>query len=341
MTKPRLILDQHFRRMDELFSDDVYAALNARCDIIGGQDRPLPRAEILAHLPEAAVYVAARPALDAAEVARAARLKAVIEVSGAFREGLDYAACFERGIEVLSCAPGFRHAVGEMALAMMLSGARGLIAEHEAFRAGAERWLDERVETDFSLFGQSVGFIGYGQIARETHRLLQPFAPTVMAFDPFLSSAGPDAELTDLETLVSQCRVVVVAAVPSSETRNLLNADLISRLRPGALVIVVSRAWCVDFPALLAAADAGRILLAADVFPEEPVAPDDPLRRARNVILSPHRAAAVQGGRRPIGEMILHDVRAILEGRAERRLKPADPATVASQTAAQIHVPGP
>ncbi len=334
--KPLLILDQHFRKLEELFRPEAHAALCALCDVRGGVNWPMPRAQIMDLLPDAAFYVASRPDLSAEDLARAPELRATIEVSGAFRDGLDYGACFDRGVEVLSCSPGFRQSVAEMVLAMILSAGRGLIEEHEAFRRGAERWLDDREDRDFTLFGQSVGFVGYGQIARETHRVMAPFAPQVMAHDPFVEDAGPDVTLTDLETLVRNCRVVVVAAVPSEETRGLLSAALIEALQPGALVVVISRAWCADFPALLAAAEAGRIRLATDVFPDEPLAPTDPLRQARNVILSPHRAAAVPGGRQLIGDMILQDVRAILDGRPERALKRADPALVESLIAAQM-----
>jgi phosphoglycerate dehydrogenase-like enzyme len=332
--KPVLILDNHFRLRDELFRASAFDALTELCEVHGGVDAPMPRAQIQELLPEARFYVAAHPQLTAQELAGAPKLKATVEVSGAFRDGLDYAACFQRGIEVLSCSPGFRNAVAEMALAMMLAGGRGLVEEHEAFRSGTERWLDDRDATDFSLYGQSVGFIGYGQISLETHRLLAPFAPQVMAYDPYLSAAD-GVTLTDLKTLVSSCRIVVVAAVPSEDTRGLLSADLIGQLQRGALVVLISRAWCADFPALMAAAEAGRIQVATDVFPDEPLAPDDPLRRARGVILSPHRAAAVPGGRQLIGDMILHDVRAILEGRAERQLKVAEPQLVAGLVAAQ------
>lgn len=103
-------------------------------------DAPMPREEVLEHLPGAAFYVAARPTLSASEAVRAPKLRAVIEVSGAFHEELDDSACFEHGIEAVSCSPGFRHSVAEMAVAMMLGGGRGLVAEHEAFRAGQERW---------------------------------------------------------------------------------------------------------------------------------------------------------------------------------------------------------
>lgn len=333
--KPLLILDQHFRKLEELFSPLAFEALCSLCEVEGGRNWPMPRSRIESLLPEAMFYVAARPELTAADLAAAPKLRATIEVSGAFREGLDYNACFDRGLEILSCSPGFRTSVAEMALGMILAGGRGLVAEHEAFRRGAERWLDDREGTDFTLYGQTVGFIGYGQIARETHRLMAPFEPRVLAYDPFLDEQSLGAALCDLDTLVSHSRVVVVAAVPSEETRGLLSKALIDKLLPGALVVLISRAWCADFPALMAAAETGRICVATDVFPDEPLHPADPLRQARNVILSPHRAAAVPGGRQLIGDMILADIRAILDGRPERELKPANPKMIAGLVAAQ------
>ncbi|MEM1237832.1 MAG: NAD(P)-dependent oxidoreductase [Pseudomonadota bacterium] len=333
--KPLLILDNHFRTKAELFRDDTFAALEELCEIEGGQDRPMARDRIEALLPEAAFYAASQPVLSAADLERAPKLKATIEVAGAFRDGLDYDACFAREVEVLSCSPGFRNSVAEMAVAMMLAGGRGLVEEHEAFRTGSERWLDDRDGSDFSLYRQSVGFIGYGQISRETHRLIAPFAPEVMAYDPYLKETGTDAELTDLASLVRKCRVVVLAAVPSEDTRGLLSAELIDQLQPGALVVVISRAWCADFPALIRAAAEGRIKVATDVYPSEPLDGADPLRNSRNVILSPHRAAAVPGGRQLIGDMILHDIRAILAGRPQRELKPAHPEMVAGLVSAQ------
>lgn len=70
---------------------------------------------------------------------QAPHLRTIVEVSGAFPDKIDYTACFEAGIEVLSCAPGFRQSVTEIGLAMALAGARRLAHEHEAFRAGRER----------------------------------------------------------------------------------------------------------------------------------------------------------------------------------------------------------
>ena len=333
--KPLLVLDQHFRKLEELFRPAAFEALRALFRVEGGQNWPMEPARLNALVADASFLVSAFPELNADQIRRAPNLRAVIEVAGGFNDGLDYQACFANGIEVLSSAPGFRQSVAEMTLSMALAGGRGLVREHECFREGHEHWLDDRADTDFSLYGANVGFIGFGQIAQETARLMAPFAPDIFAFDPFLKAPPDGVTICSLPELVETCRVVVMAAVPSEQTKNLLNAQLIARLRPGALVILISRAWCVDFPALVDAAKAGKITFATDVFPYEPLLPDDPLRSTRNVILSPHRAAAVVGGRQLIGDMIVDDVRAILEGRPKRRLKTADPTQLAGLVSAQ------
>ncbi len=331
MAKPLLILDQYFRLVDELFRPTAYARLSRLTDIVGGDDKPMPRDEIEAHLAEAEFLVAARPTLSAGEIERASKLRATIEVSGAFNPGLDYEACFERGIEVLSSMPGFRFAVAEMAAGMMIAGARGLVTEHEAFREGNENWVADMPGRDFSLYRQTIGFVGYGMIARECHRLIAAFNPVVRAYDPWLEASGADVadvELGPLETVLHTSNVLVIAASPTDQNRGLITDAHIRMLPDGALVALISRAHLVDFPALMAEANSGRIKVATDVYPEEPVAVDDPLRGYPNVILSPHRAAAVPGGRHPIGDMIVADIEAILDGRPERQLKRADPETV-------------
>lgn len=334
MQKPRLILDQHFRQVEELFRPSAYDELDRMCEIIGGQNWPMDRARLKGNLPGATFLVAAKPELTAEQIASAPGLKATIEVSGAFQAGLDYTACFDRGIEVLSCMPGFMYSVAEMALGMILAGARGLVTEHENFRRRSENWLADNPLTDFTLYGARVGFVGYGAIARETHRLLAPFAPVVEAHDPWISEDEAGVPLVGLDDVLTRNRVIVITASPTAENEAMISADLIARIPQGTLVVLISRAHCVDFPAMVSAARKGQIRLATDVFPDEPIALDDPVRDLRNVILSPHRAAAVPGGRQPIGDMIVHDVRAILDGRPERQLKPADPARVASLAAA-------
>ncbi len=331
MAKPLLLLDQYFRLVEELFRPAAYAQFCKLTEVIGGKNRPMPRSEFDTNIREAQFLIAARPTLSAEQIADAPNLRAIIEVSGAFNPGLDYNACFERGIEVLSSMPGFRFAVAEMAVGMMIAGARGLVAEHENFRSGKENWVADMPGRDYSLYQQTIGFVGYGMIARECHRLISAFNPTVRAYDPWLESSNSelaDVELASLETVLRNSNILVVAASPTDENRGLIGRERIRLLPDGALVVVISRTHLVDFPALMAEAKAGRIKVATDVFPVEPVAADDALRQHPNAIFSPHRAAAVHGGRHPIGDMIVADIEAMLDGRPERQLKPADPARV-------------
>lgn len=329
--KPLLLLDQHFRTISELFREEVLTALKSMFDVHGGYEGPMDRNEFLSWLPATEVIVAAKPEMDATELALAKNLRAVIEVSGTFQDGLDYDYCFKNGIEVLSCSPGFCQAVAEMTLGLLLAGCRGIVEEHERMRIGEERWLDDHVGRDFTLHRQSIGFVGFGEIARECTRLLEPFSPTIKVFDPWISSKSASLDrvgFCELEELFSTCRAVIVAASPTDENYRLVSKSLIDRLPSGAVVVLASRAHVVDFDALVGAANSGKIRFAADVFPSEPLEQTSLYRSAGNVIWSPHRAAAVDGGRQPIGDMILRDCKNILNGHPGRSLKAADRSTV-------------
>lgn len=313
--------------MAELFSQRTLSDLREEFDVIWGRDEPISRDAFDAAWPSASAWISATPTVTRKMLGDSPRLRAVIEVSGAFPDTIDYSACAAKGVEVLSCAPGFRESVAEMGLAMALAGARSLVAEHEAFRRGNEGWLQENPATDFSLHGARIGFVGFGQIARELTGLLAPFRPRVRAHDPWLAQEDVDrfdVDLCRLEDLLEWSRCLFVTAAPTSRNKALVSADMLALLPDHALVVLLSRAHLVDFDALVAAAKSGRIRVAADVFPVEPLPRDHPVRKASNVILSPHRAAAVQGGRHLIGDMILNDLKAMCSGNPNRQLAICD-----------------
>ena len=208
---------------------------------------------------------------------------------------------------------------------MALTGARGLMTEHEAFRVGAEGWLQDNTTTDFSLFGGDVGFVGFGQIAKEIARLMEPFAPVVRAYDPWLTASDvpQTVKLCSLEDLAEKSRCLFVTAAPTNTNKAMIDAEILARIPNNALLILLSRAHVIDFDALVAEAASGRFRVAIDVFPTEPMPADHPIRSMPNVLLSPHRAAAVQGGRQLIGEMIVDDLSALFAGNSARRLSVA------------------
>ena len=325
-----VILDPHWRTMDELFSPSAQAQL-AKFDIIWGKDAPIPEEVLQENLPKTDVLVAASPMVTDKTLALAPKLKAVIEVSGAFPDTIDYAACAAAGVEVLSCSPGFRSSVAEMGLAMTLAATRGLVREHEAFRTGKERWLQDCVQTDFTLFGAPIGFVGFGQIAQEMARLLAPFGVEILVYDPWLPdhvARDFDVRNTDLKSLAATSKVLYVTAVPTAENEGLISADFLAAMADNSVLVILSRAHLVDFEAVVAQAKTGRLTVATDVFPTEPLAADHVLRTLPNVLLSPHRAAAVSGGRHLIGDLLLQDLRAIELGDPKRQLTVASLANI-------------
>jgi phosphoglycerate dehydrogenase-like enzyme len=114
-------------------------------------------------------------------------LRAILSVSGAFPNKLDYDQCFEQRIRVLSAAPAFARQVAEMALGMALAASREIVAGDRAMRDGTERWLAAGNVGTFMLYGQPVGLIGYGNLARSLIPLLAPFGCPIGVYDPWLS----------------------------------------------------------------------------------------------------------------------------------------------------------
>src|SRR5262245_61348118 len=138
-TKPLVVVDPHFRRMDEIFAASDLARLHALVEVVWGHDEPMPLDQARAALTTAEAIVCTDWRYgDALDHARA--LRAILGVSGAFPSNLDYDQCYERRIRVLSAAPAFARQVAEMALGMALAASREIVLGDWAMRAGTEQW---------------------------------------------------------------------------------------------------------------------------------------------------------------------------------------------------------
>jgi phosphoglycerate dehydrogenase-like enzyme len=326
--RPKVIVDPHFRGMNEIFSGHDASRLEGLVDVVWGRDEPMPLDEFRTALPGVLAVVSSGwrygPVLDDAQ-----ELRAILTVSGGWPPELDYTRCFERGIRVLSAAPAFAAAVAEMALALALACSRDLIGEDRAMRAGDERFASNADGLDtFLLFGKRVGFVGFGNIGRRLRELLDPFGCEVCAYDPWLTDPylrQERVEPTSLERLLESSRVIFVLATPTSENEALLSRALLELVRPDAIVVLVSRAHVVDFEALTELVLAGRFRAAIDVYPEEPFDPEHPIRTAPGAVLSPHRAGLVQDALWELGRMVVDDLEAIARGLPPRRMQAAEP----------------
>jgi phosphoglycerate dehydrogenase-like enzyme len=331
MTKPTVLVDPHFRRMDEIFSAADLARLHQLVEVVWGQDEPMPLDEARQALAKAVAVVCANWRYGDA-LYHAPHLRAILTVSGGFPLEFDYDYSFANHIQVLTAAPAFARSVAEMALGMALACCRDIPAGDRAMRQNQEQWLHAGNVGAFLLYGKRVGFIGFGSLAQALRPLLAPFGCPISVYDPwlgpgYLRSQGVEAA-TDLGELLATSRVIFILAVPSAENRALLSRALLKRIQPDAVLVLISRAHVVDFEALTELVLAGRFKAAIDVFPNEPLAPDHPIRTAPNVVLSAHRAGAVKEGLWELGEMVVDDLEVIIRDLPPRRMQLALPQLV-------------
>jgi phosphoglycerate dehydrogenase-like enzyme len=313
--------------MEEIFSTEDRARLFDVVKVIWGTDDPMPMREFRSALPEAIAVICADWRYDDA-IDIAHNLRAILTVSGVFPLKLDYEKCFDRGIRVLSAAPAFARQVAEYSLATALAAGRGIVDGDRAMRANKEKWQHEGNVDSFLLYSKTIGIIGYGNLARELRPLLAPFGCRQLVYDPWLSTGylrSLDVEPVSLEQLMKESKVIFVLAVPTSQNQALLSREILELVQPGAVLVLMSRAHVVDFDALTDLVLAGRFKAVIDVFPEEPLDPNHPIRQAEGALLSAHRAGSVSEGLWEIGRMAVDDLEAIVLGVPPRRLQNAEP----------------
>lgn len=329
MMPDKVILDPRFRRLANVFSAEDLARVHELAEVVWGKDEPMPQEAVEACREE--VVAVLTGSWQYGDVGRFPRLKAILELGGGFPSPaqLDYATCFARGIRVLSCAPAFGPAVAEMALGLAIAAARQIVETDRAFRTdGSENWSHHEFGGTFLLYDKPVGFIGFGGLARALKALLAPFRCPIRAYDPWLTDAylrTQGVTPASLEELVETSRLLFVLAVPSASNRALLDRSMLERIPPDAILLLMSRSHLVDFDALTELTLAERFRAAVDVFPQEPLPADHPIRKAPGVILSSHRAGAIGEAIQNIGRIVARDLEAVLKGLPPREMQSAQP----------------
>ena len=329
--KKVVILDPHPRKIAEIFTPEDLERLQQMAHVVWAQDEPMPQAEFAKVRDQ--VYAIIMGRWRAPVVQELPNLRAILEVSGRHPSPslLDYDTCFARGIRVLSCAPAFGPMVAEMALGMALAASRQIVAGHVGFQSGSEQYLHQGNVDTFTLFDKPVGFIGFGGLARSLRPLLAPFRCSIQVYDPWLAPTylrDQGVKPVSLEELLATSRVTFVLAIPSVENKSLLGRELLSLIPSDAVLVLMSRAHVVDFDALTEMLYAGRFRAAIDVFPEEPVPANLPIRHAPNVVLSAHRAGSVAEDMRAIGHLVTNDLEALLAGLPPLEMQVAQPEIV-------------
>jgi glyoxylate reductase len=235
------------------------------------------------------------------------RLKAIANM-GVGTDNIDVEAAKERGIPVGNTPDVLTDATADLAFALLLALARKIVSGAEKVRAGEWRTWEPAADLGADLAGAVLGIVGWGRIGQAVARRADGFGMEIVHSSR--SSGVPPGEL------LARADFVSLHTPLTPETRHLIDADALARMKPTALLINTARGGVVDQDALRTALHDGVIAGAAlDVTDPEPLPADHPLLDAPNLLVVPHVGSATVRTRARMAEMAVENLLAALDGR--------------------------
>ena len=280
-----------------LIPDNVHQSaidLLAACEGISvNAPGKLARAELLAAVGDAhAMIIRSGVRADAELIANAPQLRAIAR-AGVGVDNVDLAAATQRGILVMNTPGGNTISTAEHTFGLMIALARHIPQGHQSLLEG--RW-DRKLYSGIELKGKTLGIIGLGRIGQAIAKRALAFEMTVIAHDPYLPAhvaAAVDVPLLPLDEVYARADFLSFHAMVSDETRGMVNAKSIARMKDGARIINAARGALINEADLAAALKSGKLAGAAlDVYAQEPPPADNPLIGLPNVTHTPHLAAS-------------------------------------------------
>lgn len=280
--------------------------------------KPLASGDVARLLPGVDGYIAGLDDIDRSALQSADRLR-VISRYGVGVDQIDLRAAAEKGIVVTNTPGANSVSVAELALGLLLALARQIPEANVAVHQGRFPRL-----AGVSLEGKTVGILGLGTIGKLFARRLAGFDCRILAYDPLPDTAfasKENVELCSLSEIQAQADFISLHLPLLPETRGLVDAAFLNRVKRGAFLINTSRGEVVDENALLEALRSGQLRGAAlDAFKTEPPDPSHPLLALPQVIATPHIGAQTDGATSSMGWWALADLLAVLDGKAPRFL---------------------
>lgn len=213
----------------------------------------------------------------------------VISRWGVGFDAIDLDAATEQGVLVANAPNLLNDAVADLTFGLILALARRLHEGHCIMISG--EW---RASWGVDVGGATLGIIGFGRIGKAVAKRAAGFGMKILASDPF---PQPDAQalgvtMVEMDDLLATSDFVTIHTALTDETRGLIGADALGKMKSDAMLINTSRGAVLDEDALVAALRDGSIGGAAlDTYLKEPLAADHPLRSCPNVLLTPHQAS--------------------------------------------------
>lgn len=305
VTKPVVLIAEEL-------SPATVEALGPDFDVVNvdGTDRP---ALLSAVASADAILVRSATQVDA-EVLQAAKQLKVIARAGVGLDNVDIKAATAAGVMVVNAPTSNIISAAELTVGHILSLARHIPQAHEALSVG--QWK-RSAYTGTELFEKTVGIVGLGRIGALIAERLKGFGVSLVAYDPYVTSARAQqlgVQLVTLDELLAQADFLTIHMPKTPETTGMIGAEQLAKMKPTAYVINVARGGLIDEDALYGALEAKHIAGAGlDVFVQEPPK-DSPLLSLPNVIVTPHLGASTDEAQEKAGVSVAKSVRLALAG---------------------------
>jgi len=240
----------------------------------------------------------------------------VVARAGVGIDNIDVDAAAEYGVAVANAPDYCTDEVATHTVTLLLDCIRSIAAYDRDTREGNWGW--ERTRAVHRMRGRTLGLVSFGPIARRVREQFRGFDVDVVAYDPYVDAdemADADVEKVTLDELYERAHYVSLHAPETDETRSMLDADALDRMREEAVLVNTGRGGLIDEEALVTAL-ADRTIAAAglDVLRDEPPSEDHPLLGLDNCIVTPHAAWYSVEARRDLNETIAANVRDGLAG---------------------------
>ena len=237
----------------------------------------------------------------------------IVGRAGTGVDNIDVPAATKHGIVVVNTPGGNSVAACEHTFALLLALLRNI---PEATKHLAEGGWDRKRFTGHQLNGKTLGLIGFGRIGREVAARARAFGMQILVADPFVTESLAkewEARLTDKDTLLANADIVSLHVPLTPETRHVIDASAIQKMKTGAIVINCARGGLVDEAALKTALDENKLAGAAlDVFADEPPT-NSPLLKHPKVVATPHLGASTEEAQRDVAGEVAEQIRDYLQ----------------------------
>mgnify|MGYP001273502366 FL=1 len=285
--------------------------LNTMGSCIDISDEEDKRNKLLNHISDAdLVFIRSATSIDKEAITAAKNLK-VIARCGVGLDNVDIIEATQKGIHVTNSPEANIISVAELTVGLIIAGARNVIKGNNTLKA--KKW-DRSALTGIELHGKTLGFVGFGRVARLVAERMHSFGMDIIFFDPYVEKSTENELKVELDELLTKADVVSLHVVKNKETLNLISKEKLALMKQDSIIVNTSRGGVVDEGEVLRLVDEGKLFSAAlDVYEMEPPEYTTALTGSDAITL-PHLGASTREAQLKAGSDTIINVKNILNG---------------------------